>query len=94
MARVNGEVSQPLPTPPPYYSPASCRSEHGRFDSRPDEVVDVEDPDLPAKVNAGWWRMATEYDLFDARREFLLAVNYSDAETVDPEMVWVRVRPS
>ena len=92
MERVNGEVSLPLPPPPPYYSPASCRSEHGRFDSRPDEVVNVEDPDLPAKVNAGWWRMATEYDLFDAQREFLLAVNYSDAETVDPEMAWVRVR--
>jgi hypothetical protein len=87
--RVNGEVSLPLP---PHLSPASCRSEHGRFNSRPEEVVDVEDPDLPAKVNAGWWRMATEYDLFDTRREFLTAVDYRDPDAISPEMVWVRVR--
>jgi hypothetical protein len=87
--RVNGEVSLPLP---PYHSPASCRSEHGRFDSRPEEVVDVEDPDLPAKVNAGWWRMATEYDLFDNQNEFLIAVDYRDPEAISPEMAWVRVR--
>ncbi|MFF5225725.1 hypothetical protein [Dactylosporangium sp. NPDC000521] len=92
MERVNGEVNLPLPSPPPYYSPASCREEHGRFDANPDEIVGVDDPDLPAKVNAGWWRMATEYDLIDAQREFLLAVDYRDPESVEPETAWVRVR--
>jgi hypothetical protein len=41
LERVSEEVSLPLPTPPPYYSPASCRPEHGRSDSDPDEVVDL-----------------------------------------------------
>ena len=34
--------------------------EDGRFDSAP---VAVDDPDLTAKVNADWWRMAVEYGL-------------------------------
>jgi hypothetical protein len=69
LERVSEEVSLPLPSPPPYRSPASCGPEHGRFDSRPDEVVDVDDPEMPVKVNAGWWRMATEYSVVDKRRE-------------------------
>jgi len=92
LERVSGQVSLPLPPAPPHHSPASCRLEHGRFDSRPDEVVDVEDPELPAKVNAGWWRMATEYGVIDHRREFLLNVNYSDPDEVEPQYAWIRVR--
>ncbi|WP_043512514.1 MULTISPECIES: hypothetical protein [unclassified Actinoplanes] len=92
LERVSDEVSLPLPPAPPYYSPASCGPEHGRFDS--DEMVDVEDPEMPAKVNAGWLHMATEYGVLDSRREFLLNVNYSDPEEVEPEYAWVRVRLS
>jgi hypothetical protein len=94
LERVSEEVSLPLPPPPPYRSPAGCGSEHGRFDSRPDEVVDVNDPEMPAKVNAGWWRMATEYGVVDNRREFLLLVRYSDPDEVESEYAWVRVRLS
>jgi hypothetical protein len=94
LERVNEKVSLPLPPPPPYHSPASCGPQHGRFDSRPDEVVDVDDPEMPAKINAGWWRMATEYSVVDHRREFLLSVNYTDPDEVEPEYAWVRVRLS
>lgn len=92
--RVSDEVSLPLPPAPPYHSPASCRPEHGRFDSRADEVIDVDDPQMPAKVNAGWWRMATEYGLFDHRREFLVSVDYKDQEGAEPDYAWIRVRLS
>jgi hypothetical protein len=92
MERVREEVSLPLPPPPPYYSPASCGPEHGRFDS--DEMIDVDDPEMPAKVNAGWLRMATEFGVLDSRREFLLGVNYSGPDEVEPEYAWVRVRLS
>jgi hypothetical protein len=44
------------------------------------------------KVNAGWWRMAQEFDLFDKQREFLLGVDYRDPDAVDGEYCWVRVR--
>ncbi|MFD1321353.1 hypothetical protein ACFQ4H_09655 [Micromonospora sonneratiae] len=88
--RITTEVHFPLPAPD--QGPASCRVEHGRFDSAPDEIVDVNDPDMPAKVNAGWWRMANEFELFDERREFLLGVNYSDPDAVGDEYRWVRVR--
>jgi hypothetical protein len=37
--------------------------------------------------------MAVESGLFDARREFLLSVNYA-AGTCEPEWAWVRVRLS
>lgn len=89
--RVGEEVSLPLP-PPPHSTVASCRPEHGRFDSRPEEVVDVDDPEMPAKVNAGWWRMATEYGLLNQQREFLLSVDYRDPDEAEPECTWVRVR--
>lgn len=92
--RVSDEVILPLPAAPPYYSPASCGPEHGRFDSRADEVVDVDDPQMPGKVNAGWWRMATEYGLFDDRREFLVSVDYNDHDGVGPDYAWIRVRLS
>jgi hypothetical protein len=39
-------------------------------------MVDVDDPEMPAKVNASWMRMASEYGVLDDRREFLLSVNY------------------
>ncbi|MEU4336022.1 hypothetical protein AB0F59_15590 [Micromonospora lupini] len=94
LERVSEEVTLPLPAAPPYYSPASCRPEHGRFDSEPEHVVDLQDPEMPAKVNAGWWRMATEYGVIDHRREFLLNVDYSDLDAVEPENAWIRVRLS
>ncbi|MGW4463710.1 hypothetical protein [Micromonospora sp. NPDC004704] len=94
LGRVREDVTLPLPPPPPHYSPANCGPEHGRFDSHPDEVVDVDDPEMPARVNTGWWRMATEYGLIDHRQELLLAVNYSDPDGVEPEYAWVRVRLS
>jgi hypothetical protein len=87
--RIQGEVQVPLPE---FKSAASCRDEDGRFDSTTDEIVDVNDPEMPAKINAGWCRMATEYGLLDERREFLLSVNYRDPEAIDPELTWVRVR--
>jgi hypothetical protein len=92
LERVSEEVSLPLPVPPPYHSPASCGPEHGRFDS--DEMIDVTDPEMPAKVNASWLRIATEYGVLDNRREVLLSVNYSDSNEVEPEYAWVRVRLS
>ena len=60
LERIDEEVRLPLPAPPLYLSPASYPPEHGRFDSRPDEVIDGDDPQVPAKVNGGWWRLATE----------------------------------
>ncbi|MEV0133038.1 hypothetical protein AB0H83_31815 [Dactylosporangium sp. NPDC050688] len=87
--RFTAEVHPPLP---PNRSPATCQAEHGRFDSDPDEFVDVDAPDMPAKVNAGWWRMANEFELFDEQREFLLGVDYRDPDAIDPEYAWVRVR--
>ncbi len=101
--RVHGDVPDPLP---PGRSAGTCRAEHGRFDSRPDEVADVDDPDMPAKVNAGWHRMAVEHGLFDDAGEFLINVDYcgreyrwADDDEDDPpvddlecEWHWVRVR--
>jgi len=94
LERVWEQVSLPLPAAPPFHSPATCGPEHGRFDSDPHEVIDLGDPQLAAKLNTGWWRMATEYDLFDHRREFLLRVDYSDPAEVEPGHVWIRVRLS
>ncbi|MGI5204647.1 hypothetical protein ACQEU6_24065 [Spirillospora sp. CA-108201] len=85
--RERGEVHLPLK---PQRSAASSRPEDGRFDSETEEVVDVDDPDLVAKVNAGWLRMAVEFGLFDERREFLISVNYSE-EPGEPDQAWVRV---
>ncbi|MGN9811387.1 hypothetical protein ACTMSW_18750 [Micromonospora sp. BQ11] len=87
--RVHGEVRDPLP---PGKSAASCFDEDGRFDSLPEEIVSVDDPDLEAKVNAGWWRMASECGLLDEQREFLLAVDYREPGGIEPEIDWVRVR--
>ncbi|MEU4479697.1 hypothetical protein AB0F68_16815 [Micromonospora sp. NPDC023966] len=87
--RVHGDFRLPLP---PHRSAASCLSEHGRFDSRPEEVVQVDDPDLPAKVNAAWWRMAAEYGLLDERREFLLCAGIEDPDAEESVLIWVRVR--
>jgi hypothetical protein len=84
--RIRGEVRQPLP---PHRGPASCLAEYGRFDSAP---VAVDDPDLSVKVNADWWRMASEYGLLNDQREFLLGVYYEIPEHANPEYVWVRVR--
>jgi hypothetical protein len=86
--RVLGEVRLP---PLPGGSPASCRPEHGRFDSRPEEYIDADDPQFAAKVNACWLRMATEFGLLDQEREFLIGVDYSQVFS-EPESAWVRVR--
>lgn len=86
--RVQQEVQ--LPPLPEYVSPASARPEHGRFDSQPDEVADLDAPDFADKVNAGWHRMATEYGLLDDQREFLLAV--VRARLGEPYEVWFKVR--
>lgn len=72
-------------------SAATCRPADGRFDARPDEVVDVDDEQFAAKVNAGWLRMATEYGLFDEERGFLLRVSIPQ-EGDGPQTGWVRVR--
>jgi len=71
-------------------STLSVETGQAQFDSRPDEVVDLDDPQMPAKVNAGWWRMVTEYQVLDERREVLLSVDYSDPDEI--EYAWVRVR--
>ena len=57
-------------------------------------MIDVDDPEMPAKVNADWLHMATEYGILDSRREFLLSVDYSDPDEVEPDFAWVRVRLS
>ncbi|MEU8278800.1 hypothetical protein ACFYOK_34765 [Microbispora bryophytorum] len=84
-----------LPSLPPGYSPASARPEHGRFDSHPHEVVDVDAPDMPDKVNASWFRMATEYELFNEDREFLVWVddveNHGAAE-IENRGAWALVQ--
>jgi len=56
------------------------------------QPVPVDDPDLPAKVNGGWWHMATGYGLLNDEREFLLGVYYDLPEHADPNYAWVRVR--
>ncbi|HZU57401.1 MAG TPA: hypothetical protein VFA06_16130 [Actinocrinis sp.] len=86
--RLRGEIRTP---PLPGGSAAACGPEDGRFDGRLDEVVDVDDPQFASKVNAGWFRMATEYGLFDEERGFLLCVDYSDVYG-EPQAEWVRVR--
>ncbi|MEU1021415.1 hypothetical protein ABZ366_04740 [Streptomyces sp. NPDC005904] len=91
--RIVGDVR--LPPLPLGHSPASARPEHGRFDSRPDEVADVDEPRMAEKVNAGWYRMAVEYGLFGEEREFFLAVDFSAPEEEDltgEHRGWARVR--
>jgi hypothetical protein len=91
--RVQQEVQ--LPPLPEYVSPASARPEHGRFDSDPDEVADLDAPDFADTVNSGWHRMATEYGLFDDQREFLLAVGRArlgEDPDDEPYEVWFRVQ--
>jgi hypothetical protein len=90
LERITTEVRYPLPASA--VGPASCRPEDGRHDSAPDEIVHVDAPDMPGRVNAGWWRMAHAFGLFDQRREFLLSVDYSGPEAVEAESCWVRVR--
>ncbi|WP_031514964.1 hypothetical protein [Streptomyces sp. NRRL F-5123] len=84
----------PLPPLPEGYSPASARPEHGRFDSHPDEIADVDAPDMADKVNASWYRMATQYGLFNQDREFLLGVDThpTDGEPEEDGWAWVQVR--
>jgi hypothetical protein len=86
--REPGKVRLPLK---PGKSAASSLPEEGRFDARPDEVVDVDDPEFAVKLNAGWLRMATEFTLFGEQREFLLNVDYAE-DPGEPERAWVRVR--
>ncbi|MDQ0371229.1 hypothetical protein [Catenuloplanes indicus] len=86
LERIMEKLRGPLP---PLRGAASCLPEHGRFDSDP---VDVDAPDMPARVNEDWWRMATEFGLFDAGGEFLVGVDYRDPGAVDGEYGWARVR--
>lgn len=51
------EGAPALPTPPDR-SPASSLPEHGRFDT---DAVDIHDPGFAERINADWWRMATEF---------------------------------
>lgn len=84
-----------LPPLPEYVSPASARPEHGRFDSEPEETVDLDAPDFVDKVNTCWYRMASEYGLFDGNREFLLAVDHGclgDVPDDEPHEMWARVQ--
>ncbi|AZQ33622.1 hypothetical protein EJ357_09260 [Streptomyces cyaneochromogenes] len=83
------DAEVPPPPLPPHHGPANCLPEHGRIDS---PVVDIDDPELPAKVRQGWYGMAAEYGLLDDGREFLLGVDYSDPEDVNSEWAWARVR--
>ncbi|NJP43434.1 hypothetical protein [Actinacidiphila epipremni] len=90
---IEGEVD--LPQLPPYHSPASAGPEHGRFDSRKDEIADVQAPDMADKINASWYRMATEFGLFDGNREFLLGVSgvrLGGDPDDEPSTLWFRVR--
>jgi hypothetical protein len=91
--RVLGDVRRP--GLPPGRGPASAGPEHGRFDSRPDEIADVDEPGMADKVNASWYRMAVDHGLFGEEREFFLAVDFSvpDDEDVNGEhRGWARVR--
>ncbi|MGW4378789.1 hypothetical protein [Kitasatospora sp. NPDC004531] len=84
-----------LPPLPKYVSPASAGPEHGRFDSHPDEVADLNASDFADKVNTGWHRMAAEFGLLDEKREFLLAlgrVRLGDDSDHEPYEGWFRVR--
>ena len=46
---------------------------------------------MARKINAGWFRLATESGLFAEHHEFLLEIDYSD--TVDePQLAWACVR--
>ncbi|MFJ9668218.1 hypothetical protein ACIRPP_26995 [Streptomyces sp. NPDC101219] len=87
----DGEVR--LPALPPGYGPASALPEHGRFDAPADEIADVNAPEMPEKVNTGWFRMAATYGLFDSDREFLLGVNYAGPdEEPASHHAWAQVR--
>lgn len=96
--RVRGAVRSPVL--PPGYSPASADTEHGRFDSHPEEIADIRAPDMAEKINASWGRMAVDYGLLDDNREFLLVVEYrepGDDEAANEEQAvgrraWVRVQ--
>jgi hypothetical protein len=83
IGREPGKVGPPLQ---PGKTPASSRAADGRLDATPDEVVDSDDPDFVAKLNAGWLRMATEFGLLSDRREFLVNVDCSEpGDAGDPE---------
>ncbi|GLL07534.1 hypothetical protein GCM10017581_092880 [Dactylosporangium matsuzakiense] len=70
---------------------ASCRYEDGRIDAPPHEVVNLDDPNMTHKINAGWSRLAAESGLWNEGREFLLEVDYSDTSH-EPDLAWVCVQ--
>jgi hypothetical protein len=43
------------------------------------------------RFNAGWWRMATEYGLFDERCEFLVSLGLEDPNAEQFVTIWARV---
>jgi hypothetical protein len=67
------------------------RSEDGRFDCSPEEIVDVDDPDFVRKVNAAWARMAEAYGLLNQEREFLIMVDCRGSASAQKHS-WIRVR--
>ncbi|MGW6417339.1 hypothetical protein [Streptomyces sp. NPDC055055] len=72
----------------------SCGKETGRRDSYVD-FADFDGPRLIEQANRGWYELATSSGLFDARREFLLALpahRYNPRVDLERTFVWRRVR--
>ncbi|WP_404815770.1 hypothetical protein [Streptomyces thermolineatus] len=62
---------------------------------RQDAFVGFDDPHLIEHANRGWYELATSFGLFDANREFLLALpacRYNPRVDLDQPSVWRRVR--
>ncbi|MFI1712675.1 hypothetical protein [Streptomyces litmocidini] len=69
----------------------SCGQETGRRDA----YFDFNEPDLIGRANRGWYELATSFGLFDADREFLLALparRYNPRVDLRQPYVWRRVR--
>jgi hypothetical protein len=69
----------------------SCGHETGRRDA----YVGFDEPDLIGQANRGWYELATSFGLFDADREFLLALpahRYNPRVDLRQPYVWRRVR--
>jgi hypothetical protein len=69
----------------------SCGKEAGRRDF----YLDFVEPDLVERANRGWYELATSAGLFDADREFLLALpaqRFNPRLDVPRSSAWHRVR--
>ncbi|MFE5596090.1 hypothetical protein [Streptomyces sp. NPDC056549] len=72
----------------------SCGKDTGRRDSCAD-FDNFNEPHLIEHANRGWYELATSSGLFDANREFLLALpahRYNPRVDVDRRSIWRRVR--